>query len=171
MITTASPKANPAMPTEPPEAARRESWIDWFPNRPAILSAEALIAQAQARGIDCDLRTLRSWQTQKVLPLPAREGVAAVYPVEAVDFIAYVREMQGHGLRLEEIGARLRGRAKGASDRKLQNEFKRKLTEVASLQAELTGAPVKEMHVTFIDNDGLESTYTLAKPVPWRVRS
>jgi len=162
-------KTEPA--TDTSGKAPRETWTAWFPARPAILSAEALIAQVQARGIDCDLRTLRSWQTQKVLPYPARMGVAAVYPVEAIDFIALVREMQGQGLRLEEIGARLRGRAKGASDRKLQNEFKRKLTEVADLQAQLTGAPVKQVHVTFIDNDGLESTYTLSKPARWRVRS
>jgi len=170
MIATASPKAT-AMPTEPPEATRRETWSAWLPARPAILSAEALIAQTQARGIDCDLRTLRSWQTQKVLPYPARTGVSAVYPVEAIDFIALVREMQGHGLRLEEIGAQLRGRAKGVRDRKLQGEFKRKLTEVADLQAQMTGAPVKLMHVTFTDNDGLESTYTMSKPARWRVGS
>jgi len=92
-----------------------------------------------------------------------------MYPVEAIDFIALVREMQGHGLRLEEIGAQLRGRAQGMRDRKVQNEFKRALTEAIRLHEQLTGAPVKEMLATFTDNDGLESTYTVTRPARWRV--
>ena len=168
IATLTRPKADP-MPTETPEATRHETWGDWLPNRPATLSGEALIAQVQERGIDCDLRTLRSWQTQKVLPRPVRTGVSSMYPVEAIDFIALVREMQGHGLRLEEIGAQLRGRAQGMRDRKVQNEFKRALTEAIRLHEQLTGAPVKEMLATFTDNDGLESTYTVTRPARWRV--
>jgi len=151
--------------------ATRETWSAWLPARPAILSGEALIAQAQARGIDCDLRTLRSWQTQKVLPHPIRTGGSAMYPVEAIDFVAAVREMQGRGLRLEEIGAQLRGRAKGMRDRKVQNEFKRKLKEAAELHEQMTGARVKGMVATFTDHDGMESTYTLSRPARWRVLS
>ncbi len=165
MLTLTRPKADP-MPDETPE-----SWRDWLPNRPATLSGAALIAQAQERGIDIDLRTLRSWQTQKVLPHPIRTGVSAVYPVEAIDFIARVRSEQGRGLRLEEIGPRLRAQAKGVSDRKVQNEFKRALTEATRLHEQLTGIPVKEMTATFTDNDGLESTYTVEKPARHRAGS
>ncbi len=161
--------------TESPPATNRESWADWLPNRAATLSAEELVAQAQARGIDCDLRSLRSWQTQKVLPHPVRRrvgnGLYAAYPLAAVDFIALLREMQGQGLKLKEIGARLRARAKGVSDRKLYREFVEKLKEAAALQAQLTGAPVKKIHATFTDDAELDSSYTITPMVPWKVSS
>ncbi len=161
--------------TMPDNKAARETWIDWLPNRAATLSVDGLIAQAQERGIDCDLRSLRSWQTQKVLPFPVRHrvgnGLYAAYPAAAVDFIALLREMQGQGLKLKEIGARLRARAKGVSDRKLYREFVDKLKEASALQAQLTGAPVKAIQVTFTDDAGLDSSYTITPMVQWRVSS
>ena len=174
IATLTRPKAT-AMPTDPPEATRRESWADWLPNRQATLSVEELLQRVQERGVDCDLRTLRSWQTQKVLPFPIRQrvgkGVYAAYPVAAVDFIALLREMQGQGVKLKEIGARLRARAQGVSDRPLYRAFVEKLKEAAALQAELTGAPVKQVHITFTDDAGLDSSYTITPMAQWRVSS
>lgn len=165
MIAKEGPAVATAMPTEPPEATRRETWADWLPNRPAILSAEALIAQAQARGIDCDLRTLRSWQNQRVLPFPIRQyrddALYAIYPVAAVDFIARLRDMQAHGLKLQAIGPRLRAWAKSYGDRDLYTELTNTLRKAAELEHQITGVPVRKAELTFTDDAGLDSSYTI----------
>ncbi len=77
--------------------------------------------------------------------------------------------MQGQGIKLREIGARLRARAQGLSDRPLYRAFVEKLKEAAALQAELTGAPVKQVHITFTDDAGMESSYTIGRWTQWKV--
>jgi DNA-binding transcriptional MerR regulator len=177
IATIARPRETP-MPddqTESPPTTKRETWRDWLPNQAPTLSVDELLQRVQELDVACDLRTLRSWQTQKVLPFPIRQrigkGVYAAYPAAAVDFIVLLRKMQGQGVKLKEIGSRLRARAQGVSDRPLYREFVEKLKEAAALQAQLTGAPVKQVHVTFTDDAGLDSSYTIGRWTQWRVSS
>jgi len=172
IATIARPKA-PAMPDEPPEATRRESWTDWLPNQAPTLSVEELLQRVQERGVDCDLRTLRSWQNQRVLPFPIRQyrddALYAVYPLAAIDFIARLRDMQAHGLKLQAIGPRLRAWAKSYGDRDLYTELTNTLRKAAELEHQITGVTVRKAELTFTDDAGVTNSYTITRMVPWRV--
>ncbi len=170
MIAITRPKANPAMPDTKPA---KEYWSDWFPRHPATLSVDELFDHLRERDVRCDLRTLQSWQAQGVIPYPVRQrrgaGVYAAYPAIAVDFIELVRQMQGHGLKLPEIGPRLRARAKGNSDRDLQMELREAIKQVAQIQHQITGVPVRKVDITLTDDLGMETHYSGQPMVRWRV--
>lgn len=151
------------------DPAKRETWADWLPHHPPALTIEELLARAKGQGIDCDLRTLRLWQTQGVLPYPIRKrkgsGVYAIYPTAALNFIELLREMQGQGLKLEDIGPRLRARALGNRDQDLHEELIMTIQQAARIQAQLSGAAVTVTHVTFTDDVGLKMSYNIGVPV------
>ncbi len=173
MIATAAPPKAPAMPDETPEAPRRETWRDWLPNQAPTLSVDELLQRVQERGVDCDLRTLRSWQNQRVLPFPIRQyrddALYAIYPVAAVDFIARLRDMQAAGLKLQAIGTRLRAWATSYGDRDLYTELTDTLKKAIALESQITGAPVRKAELTFTDDVGVTNSYTITRMVPWRV--
>ncbi len=153
----------------PATQTRRETWADWLPHHPPALTIDELLERVRERGIDCDLRTLRSWQTQGVLPYPIRErkgsGVYAIYPGAAVYFIELLREMQTHGLKLQDIGPRLRARADGNSDRDLHQELITTIQKAARLQAQISGVEVKVTHVTFTDDVGMKMSYNIGATI------
>jgi len=178
IATIARPKA-PTMSddqTEPTTTAppkTREYWRDWISNQTPTLSVDELLQRVQERGVDCDLRTLRSWQNQRVLPFPIRQyrddALYAVYPAAAIDFIARIRDMQAHGLQLQAIGPRLRAWAKGYGDRDVYTELKNTLRKAVDLERQITGVPVRKAELTFTDDVGVTNSYTITPMVRWRV--
>lgn len=162
--------------TEKPAKAR-EYWSDWLPRQAPVLSVDEILQRVQERGVDCDLRTLRSWQTQGVLPYPTRQyregGLYALYPKAAVDFIVRLRDMQAHGLQLQAIGPRLRAWANG-SNRDVYRELLDTINKAADLESQITGMPVRKADLTFTDDVGLTTSYSITPREPmvrWRVQT
>jgi DNA-binding transcriptional MerR regulator len=122
MIATARPKADPAMPTDPPEATRRETWLDWIPDEvreEALLEAEPLltrdelITELKNKGAEVTPRELTRWQSLGVIPYPQkrryRGKVRGVYPQWAIPTIHLLKSLQDHDYTLRDIGPLLRG--------------------------------------------------------------
>jgi hypothetical protein len=177
-----------AMPAEPPEATRRETWIDWVPpegREDALLDAEPLltrdelIAELKKLGVEATPRDFNLWQQRGVIPYPPRQrhkgATRAVYPQWMIGIIAKLRDFQGEGRKLREIGPILRDhvyfmffpfpktpRQQEAHDRRvaksqlfpLWDELDVRIKSLARIRETLHGGHITRAELRLIDDQG-----------------
>jgi hypothetical protein len=98
------------------EAAKRETWADWRPGDPIdpeqLLTRQELVDRARTEGIVVSAQDIANWQGDGVLPrgIRRRRGrvTETLYPHWYVDLLRDLRAQQEEGLRLADIGPRLR---------------------------------------------------------------
>jgi hypothetical protein len=106
-----------AMPAETTAKPKRETWLDLMPpeQRPArddLITRDELIAELKDRGLDMTAVALAAQERRGFLPraLRSRRGGSpvALYPPQAVDWIAYARQLQEGGTPLRQVGPVIR---------------------------------------------------------------
>lgn len=156
------------------QADHRETWLEWFPDAEPELTFDELDKHIRETGVEpVTAPTLRAWQNTGLLPYPLRRrhGKAqyALYPRAAVKVIEHVRILQGQGLSLKEIRPLVRGIAATRNDPDPLN-IRSALIDAARLQANMGGAPITQVTVTFIDSTGIDTAYQYRVPAgatPW----
>ncbi len=92
--------------------AERETWQHWWPDEPAELTRQEIVDRLRAEGVAVTVQDIANWQRTGVLPrgTSRRTGRALqmLYPVRYLDLLRDLRELQEEGLRLADIGPRLR---------------------------------------------------------------
>ena len=152
----------------------RETWLEWFPDAEPELTFGELDKHIRETGVEpVTAPTLRAWQNTGLLPYPLRRrhdnAQRALYPRAAVKVIEQVRILQGQGLSLKEIKPLVRGIAATRNDPDPLN-IRSALIDAALLQADMGGAPITQVTVTFTDSTGTDTAYQYrvpAGPTPW----
>lgn len=155
-----------------PNAARRDTWTDWFPdaNEKEQVTLDELITQwVEPRlgdGEEVSPDTVRYWQRVGVLPQPVKrwhEGATrALYPAPyAFLAIFAVLDLQDMGFTLQQIGGRLRRRFKSWSIRSDDpREWRETALRMASEYTEITGTPLTHVQIRFIIDEVEEDIFS-----------
>lgn len=98
---------------------RRKTWRDWVadPGSPPLVTRAEVLAKAERLGLDVDLRTLRYWESEGVLPAPhvEKNGTPALYPWWIIDLVYLVRRLQDERQSLDRIRVEVRERVEQLS--------------------------------------------------------
>ncbi len=96
----------------------KETWLGWLgpddprPSSIDLLTRNELIAELKKLGVEATTRDFNLWQQRGVIPYPPRQrhkgATRAVYPQWMIGIIAKLRDFQGEGRKLREIGPLLR---------------------------------------------------------------
>lgn len=166
----------------------RETWVDWMPTEgrdEALLDAEPLltrdelIADLKQIGVDVTSRDLILWQSRGVIPYPQRKqhrgAVRALYPQWMIDIVRMLRDLQGQGYKLREIGPILRShvyhlftlpprspRSQEVHDRRvakralfpLVDEIETRVRSLARIREKLHGGRFRRAELHLIDDQG-----------------
>jgi DNA-binding transcriptional MerR regulator len=153
----------------------RETWTDWIRAiDPGFdeSSVEYLTVDELLEELDLlitrdsekvDAVTIRYWQRKRLLPYPVKrwhEGATrSLYPIpSAVQLIVHIRLLQREGYTLEQIAPRLRGHLAMLCD-PTPLELRPTIIEAANRRASFTGRPIREVIVTFVDEEGWRVEY------------
>ena len=177
----------------------RETWLAWLPPGTAtpaeLLTRDELLARLGRWDVDASESDLRYWEYVGALPRPVRRwhrgATRAVYPSWYPALVRQLRALQRGGLRLEEIGPRLRAHMRllltrpadgepdtaDAIDRRLRQhapawasapehiamtaELVAALEEFAQLHERFRDVPVARVEVHVIGADGRAVRYPL----------
>ncbi len=194
MTHLASTPKGDAMPADaPPKPAIKETWIDWVPpegREEALLDAEPLrtrdelIADLEQIRVHATARDLIHWQTHGVIPYPQvkrhQGATRALYPQWMVGVIRMLRDLQGQGYKLREIGPILRGhvyhlftlpprspREQQRHDRRvakralypLLDEINIRIRSLARIQERLHGGKIIRAELRLLDDKGAGRGY------------
>ncbi len=96
---------------------KRETWLDLMPpgkrpSRDTLITRDELLAELHERGIDITPVALATQERRGFLPRALRSrrngSPVALYPADAVDWIAHARQVQSSGTPLRQIGPYIR---------------------------------------------------------------
>ena len=165
-----------------------ETWFDWMPpegREDALLDAEPLltrdelIAELKKLGVEATPRDFNLWQQRGALPSPLRRrhkgATRAVYPRWMIGLVVKLRDFQGDGRKLREIGPILRDhvsfmfsppsrepRQQEAHDRRvarsqlfpLWDELDVRIASLARIRETLRGVKITKAELHLIDDQG-----------------
>jgi DNA-binding transcriptional MerR regulator len=165
IATTPQPKATP-MPTEPPEAARRESWADWLPStkteqQGTLDELLAYLERLDVAGVTAD--NIRYWTKAGIIPVPTKRwhngATRALYPITSAALaINELLELKGLGYSLEQIRTRLRAWV-GSGRNPDPMGISEAITEVAHQYGRIQQNTITAVQIQFIDADGRKQGY------------
>ena len=96
---------------------KRETWLDLMPpgkrpSRDTLITRDELLAELHERGIELSPIALATQERRGFLPRALRSrrngSPVALYPTEAVDWVAHARQLQDSGTPLRQIGPVIR---------------------------------------------------------------
>jgi DNA-binding transcriptional MerR regulator len=163
------------------------------PDPPELLTGDELLARLDRLGLDVDAETLRLWIKRRILPAPVRRwhngATRALYHPAYVHAVQHLRELQGQGLRLDDIGPRVADRLVEAAierapipygdkvDLLLGEDAKgfgpgmspsavEELGKMARVRERITGTKTKHIDVAIVGEDGRKASYRI-DPTEW----
>jgi DNA-binding transcriptional MerR regulator len=183
------------MPTT--ATAKRETWRDLLPaevpDPPELMTSGELLAELNRRGFDVDAETLRLWIKRRILPPPVRRwhngATRALYHPAYVHAVQHLRELQGQGLRLGDLGPRVERRFVEAAIERAPLPFGEKvdlllgedakgfgpgmspyaveeLGKMARVRERITGTKTTHIDVAIVGEDGRKASYRI-DPSEW----